>query len=529
MLLDEACRCRGALFLDDPGREGQRDDAGVPGADFGGRGDGAAWCGRGRRRGACAGFGGAKRQDPSSLSGRVNPAAPLPDQVFTDTASHLRKLFAEGRPIVGICAAGILIRILAPLLADKRDEPPVIAVSEDGGERRAAARRPSRRERSCARPCRGARQAMPPSPPPATTASASRSTRRRRAGRSPTPTTRSRSWPRCSPARPRGSKAMQPGCAASRIPFAPDGAVRLVAHDTLRHHGRCIARWSTIRVAWRSGSAASAMPIRARRSRSSRRTLHDAGLARASVALVASIDLKADEPAVLEARDRARRAGALLRRRGAGGGDAAPARTRRRRCSARSGCHGVAEGAALAAAGPQGALVVAKQKSARVTCAIAEAPDIIEPTRVGRARGRLAIVGIGPGSAEWLTPEARATARGERRGRRLLALSRSGGAAHRAMPSASTSTLGSEEARVRQALALAAEGRSVALVSSGDAGIYAMAALVFECLDETDSLSDRCPLRDRRGARHLRHAGGGGARRARRSGTISAPSRSPTC
>ena len=47
-------------------------------------------------------------------------------------AAHLRALFREGRPIVGICAAGILIRVLAPLLSDKRDEPPVLAVSEDG-------------------------------------------------------------------------------------------------------------------------------------------------------------------------------------------------------------------------------------------------------------------------------------------------------------------------------------------------------------------------------------------------------------
>ena len=33
------------------------------------------------------------------------------------------------------------------------------------------------------------------------------------------------------------------------------------------------------------------------------------------------------------------------------------------------------------------------------------------------------------------------------------------------------------------ALALAAAGRSVALVSSGDAGIYAMASLVFELIE----------------------------------------------
>src|SRR4029077_12051522 len=45
------------------------------------------------------------------------------------------------------------------------------------------------------------------------------------------------------------------------------------------------------------------------------------------------------------------------------------------------------------------------------------------------------------------------------------------------------SAIGDEEARVRLALDLAAEGRSVALVSSGDAGIYALAPLVFELLD----------------------------------------------
>src|SRR5262245_26625177 len=51
---------------------------------------------------------------------------------FTDVAQHLRDLFAAGEAIVGICAAGILIRALAPLLADKRTEPPVVAVAEDG-------------------------------------------------------------------------------------------------------------------------------------------------------------------------------------------------------------------------------------------------------------------------------------------------------------------------------------------------------------------------------------------------------------
>ena len=43
--------------------------------------------------------------------------------------------------------------------------------------------------------------------------------------------------------------------------------------------------------------------------------------------------------------------------------------------------------------------------------------------------------------------------------------------------------LGKEEARVRHAMELAGEGRTVALVCSGDAGIYAMATLVFELID----------------------------------------------
>ena len=48
---------------------------------------------------------------------------------FSETVSEL---FSQGHPIIGICAAGILIRSLAPLLSDKRAEPPVMAIAEDG-------------------------------------------------------------------------------------------------------------------------------------------------------------------------------------------------------------------------------------------------------------------------------------------------------------------------------------------------------------------------------------------------------------
>src|ERR1700722_18959937 len=46
--------------------------------------------------------------------------------------ARIAACFAAGQAVIGICAAGILIRAVAPLLADKRTEPPVLAVAEDG-------------------------------------------------------------------------------------------------------------------------------------------------------------------------------------------------------------------------------------------------------------------------------------------------------------------------------------------------------------------------------------------------------------
>jgi hypothetical protein len=58
---------------------------------------------------------------------------------FTKATAHLAELFQQGRTIIGLCASGILIRSLAPHLSDKRIEPPVIAVAEDGASRASAA------------------------------------------------------------------------------------------------------------------------------------------------------------------------------------------------------------------------------------------------------------------------------------------------------------------------------------------------------------------------------------------------------
>src|SRR3954463_10539285 len=51
---------------------------------------------------------------------------------FGKLVPHLRGLVRDRVPIGGGGASGILIRALAPLLGDKRDEPPVLAVAENG-------------------------------------------------------------------------------------------------------------------------------------------------------------------------------------------------------------------------------------------------------------------------------------------------------------------------------------------------------------------------------------------------------------
>lgn len=149
---------------------------------------------------------------------------------------------------------------------------------------------------------------------------------------------------------------------------------------------------------------------------------------------------------------------------------------------AETGVAGVAEAAALAAIGDQGNLIVEKHKSRRATCAIARADQLIDLKELGTARGHLAIIGIGPGRADWRTGAAEAALRRAEIivGYRLyldLIADLIVDKQHRAYG------LGEEEDRVLMAIELAATGQNVALVSSGDAGVYAMAALAHELLD----------------------------------------------
>lgn len=108
-----------------------------------------------------------------------------------------------------------------------------------------------------------------------------------------------------------------------------------------------------------------------------------------------------------------------------------------------------------------------------------------EQEHTSRLGGKLAIVGIGPGAAEWMSPEVRSLLQsatdwvGYKTYLHLVAsLWQPGITRHE-------SDNRVELDRATAALNLAAQGRSVIVVSSGDAGIYAMAAAVFEVLDQS--------------------------------------------
>ena len=61
------------------------------------------------------------------LEGRVADC----DRAFSNVGAILHDVFTASRPIIGICATGILVRALAPFLISKESDPAVLAVAED--------------------------------------------------------------------------------------------------------------------------------------------------------------------------------------------------------------------------------------------------------------------------------------------------------------------------------------------------------------------------------------------------------------
>ena len=416
--------------------------------------------------------------DVHGLQGRTN----APDVSFTDTLQHIAALFGDGMPVIGICAAGILVRAVSPLLADKNDEPPVIAVAEDGsavvpvlgghkganGIARvlAAVLGIDAAVTTAGDVSLGFALDDPPAGWRIKDASAAKPLMAAMLNGDPVRIDCDAHMPT-----PDWLNAPNVSEAADRVIRVTDGVSddgAFVIHPQILCVGvGCERDCDPSEVA-----------------ELVRETLDNAGLAAEAVACVVSIDLKSDEPAVLSLAEDLEVPVRFF--------DAARLEQETPRLKnpsdivfAEVGCHGVAEGAAFAAVGADGELIVPKRKSARATCAIARAARPVDPERLGRARGRLSIVGIGPGQASWRTPEVsmwltEATdVVGYGLYLDLLDDAISGKQRH-------MSELSEEEARVRRSIELAAEGRDVALVSSGDAGIYAMAALAFEVLDRDD-------------------------------------------
>jgi cobalt-precorrin 5A hydrolase/precorrin-3B C17-methyltransferase len=405
---------------------------------------------------------------------------------YDDLGLLIRDLYRDGRPIVALCATGILIRVLAPLLGDKRAEAPVVAVADDGsfavpllGGHRGA----NRLAREIAQALDG--QAA------ITTAG---DVRFDLALDAPPPGWRVRN--------PAAAKAVMTALLADRdvalrceagdvdwlvaggARFAPSGDFEVLVTDrNVAGSERCLVlhpQVLALGVGCERGVAADELCGLVET------TLAGQRLAAAAIACVVSLELKADEPAIhalarqLDVPARFFPAAVLE-------AEASRLANPSELVFRETGCHGVAEGAALAAVGPQGELLVAKTRSARATLAIGRAPRPLDPARVGRPQGSLAIVGLGPGAAGWRTPEAEVLlAEAEDwvgyRGYLDLLGRRPGGE-----PARHAFALGEEAARVEKALELAGSGRRVALVSSGDAGIYGMAALACELLDRSEN------------------------------------------
>ncbi|MBV7695162.1 precorrin-3B C(17)-methyltransferase [Streptomyces sp. TRM70350] len=200
-------------------------------------------------------------------------------------------------------------------------------------------------------------------------------------------------------------------------------------------------------------------------------TVREAGLSPRSIAELATVDAKAGEPGIVAA---AERLGVPLVTHSAERLAAVEVPNPSDAPLAAVGTPSVAEASALIGGGE---LLVPKRKSAMATCAVVRRP----------ARGRLAVVGLGPGARDLLTPRAKAELR---RASVLVGLDQYVVQIRDLLRPGTRirqSGLGAEEERARTAVEEARKGHAVALIGSGDAGVYAMASpALAEASDDID-------------------------------------------
>ncbi|NJM70446.1 MAG: precorrin-3B C(17)-methyltransferase [Scytonema sp. RU_4_4] len=400
------------------------------------------------------------------------------DVSFTEFGTTLRELFTNGVPIIGICATGILIRTLAPLLANKRQEPPVLAVAEDG---------------SAVVPLLGGlngvnslahqiAEVLNVKPAITTTGDI----RFGIALEDPPVGYRL--------ANPDDAKSFMsdllagnsvklegnaPWLKNSSLPIAQDAQriIQITEKQVVSTSKRLVYHPATVVIgvtllngSWRGGSEEIAFV---------QKMLVDAELAPASVAGVFASTLDAAHPALQAIADALNVPIRFFTT-----DEIAVVMSQHNTVDVAMLQQGAEplRANALALAASSGQLVMQRQTS-DFSCAIALSPLPVNINTTGRPRGRLAVIGTGPGGKHWMSPEAQKILRnttdlvGYSTYLKLVGSLGKGKRWHE-------SDNREEIARARIALDLAAEGRFVAVVSSGDPGIYAMAAAVFEVLEQ---------------------------------------------
>ena len=373
------------------------------------------------------------------------------DCSYAQLSEHLRALYAQGTPIVALCAAGIVIRCIAPLLANKGVEPPVLAVAEDG---------------SAVVPLLGGLAGV----------NALARDIARTLNVAPAITT--------SGELRFGTCLLNPpeGYSLADLEQGKHFVSDLLSGESARVDGEApwlddarIPRSDDARLAIRVTPLASEVrrdelvihprSIVAAVSRDRSITADDVGRA-----LVAHGYAPRSLAALLAPADRIGDAGLEKTARGLG----VPLRFALGRAI---------DAEPLLAESLDVAHEVRASDAQGLAFAIAAAP--IDAAQIGRARGRLTVVGLGPGDAGLMAPDARAALNeatdvlGYETYVKMAGPFHSGQQLH-------CSDNREELQRARHAFELACEGKRVVVVSSGDPGVFAMAAAVFEALDATD-------------------------------------------
>ncbi|MEO4016832.1 precorrin-3B C(17)-methyltransferase [Pseudomonas rossensis] len=373
------------------------------------------------------------------------------DRVYHEFGATLREFYQQDTPIIALCAAGIVIRILAPLLLEKGAEPPVLAVAEDGsavvpllgglgGVNVMAREIAAGLEVAAAITTSGElRFGTCLLNPPSGYALGDLELGKRfvsdlLAGQSV----------RVEGAAPWLAQAQLPQDPHAQLSIHVGHAERAPAANELMIYPRNVLVAVSAEVADLPGAIRSA--------------LHQANIAVQSLACLLASDLDMASAALREA---ALELGVALRFTSATG-----------------------ELRELARHAVPNASVVSTDIG--ITIAVARQP--LDVAQIGRARGRLAVIGLGPGAAELMVPAVKAELTratdvlGYETYVRMAGPFRDDQVLH-------CTDNREEMQRARHAFELAAQGRSVIVVSSGDPGVFAMAAAVLEALHESSEPS----------------------------------------